>query len=283
MIDLHTHSTASDGSLTPAELVREAAGADVRALALTDHDSVAGNAEAQAEGVRADVEVIAGVELSASHPRGNMHLLGLWLPPAPVRLVERLADVHADRERRNRRIAERLSELGLPVTYEEILAQASGTVGRPHIAQLLVDKRYLTSTDEAFKHWLGPRGRAYVPKTKLDVAEAIELLKHEGATVMLAHPVHLEKDADKLEPLLRELQRMGLDGIEAYYTDHSPIRTRDYLALAERLNMVVCGGSDFHGRAKPKNRIGVGTGTLHVPDAVLDQLKAYRRTQGLPV
>jgi hypothetical protein len=167
------------------------------------------------------------------------------------------------------------------ITYEDLLAKAGGTVGRPHFAQLLLERGIVTSIEEAFRVWLGNHGKVYVPKVKLGPAEAIELLRGEGATTVLAHPYMLRAGGQRLIELLLELKAMGLEGLEAYYTEHSPTQTREYLEIAEKHGFVVAGGSDFHGGIKPDIGLGTGRGKLHVPREVYDQLCAYRTRQGL--
>jgi hypothetical protein len=284
LIDLHTHSTASDGTLTPTQLVRTAAGLGVAALALTDHDTIAGTEEAMVAGRAHSVEVIPGIELSVEAGDQSMHILGLWVPPRAKGLVDALAYLRDRRRERNDLILARLKQLGLAVSGREVAVfSGDGAVGRPHIAQVLVGKGYVSSMSEAFSTYLGPRGSAYVPKVKLGPDQAIPLLKAEGATVVLAHPFLLGWTLSQLEYQARALMALGLDGIEAYYTEHSAQQTQGYLRLADRLGLAVSGGSDFHGAIKPRISLGTGKGGLHVPVKVLDDLKARRRAQGLPV
>jgi predicted metal-dependent phosphoesterase TrpH len=283
-IDLHTHSTASDGTFTPAGLVRAAAEQGLAAVALTDHDTIAGNEEAMAAGRVHGVEVIPGIELSVEAGSQSMHILGLWVPPGATGLTETLAFLRARRLERNGQILDRLRRLGLAVSAGEVAVfSGGGAPGRPHIAQVLVGKGYVSSMAEAFAVYLGSRGSAYVPKVKLGPEQAIPLLKAEGATVVLAHPFLLGWTTSQLEYRARELMAHGLDGIEAHYTEHSAQQTQGYLRLAARLGLAVRGGSDFHGAIKPRIALGTGKGGLHVPLSVLDRLKERRASQGLPV
>ncbi len=283
-IDLHTHSTASDGSLRPAELVQQAHDAGLNALALTDHDTVTGLKEALQAGEAAGLEVIPGCELSVVSPAAKMHILGLWLPVNPTGLLDSLDALVRHRHERNIIIVEKLQQLGLDITYDEVRERAGeGSVGRPHIAGILFDKGYVTSVQESFTRFLGPRGKAYVPKKVLTAAEAVTLLKNEGATVMMAHPFLNGLNLDQVATECIRLREYGMDGFEAYYSEHSPSQQQALLNLAGRLEMQVSGGSDFHGTPKPNIRLGVGKGGLNIPDSVLDVLKEYRLAQGLRV
>lgn len=283
-IDLHTHSTASDGSVPPYELIVQAKEAGLQAVALTDHDTVAGLEEAMRAGNDAGIEVIPGCELSVVTPAAKMHILGLWLPVNPAGLMDSLNELMRLRHERNVIIVEKLQKLGIEITYEEVRERAGeGSVGRPHIAGILHDKGYVTSVQESFTRFLGPKGKAYVPKSVLTGEQAVTLLKNEGATVMMAHPFLNGLNLDQVATECIRLREVGMDGFEAYYSEHSPSQQQALLNLASRLDMQVSGGSDFHGTPKPKIRLGVGKGTLSIPDSVLDDLKEYRVRQGLRV
>ncbi len=283
-IDLHTHSTASDGTLSPAELVALAKRSGLQAIALTDHDTVLGLPEAVAAAAKEGVEVIPGCELSVNSPSGFMHIVGLFLPERPEALVRGFTWLHDQRASRNERIVARLRELGVDVTYERVLEIAGGgTVGRPHLARAIVEAGAAGSIQEAFDNYIGDKGRAYFPKDKFDPEKALSLLKAEGATTILAHPYTLELEGPALRELLVWLKGLGLDGIEAHYTEHTRTMTEHYLALADELGLAVSGGSDFHGDVKPNVALGRGKGGLHVPYEILDGLRELRAAQGLPV
>lgn len=291
MIDLHTHSTASDGTLTPTELVHAATAANLTALGLTDHDTLGGLAEAR-QTVRdleathgSALELVTGVELSVTHGSFKFHLLGLFIPSESGALQTALDQLIADRNARNATIIGKLQALNLDITMEDVIAKAGDAeaVGRPHIASVLLEKNIVTSVQEAFGRYLGSKGKAYAPKEVLTAAEAMPLLQECGATPVLAHPFFLNLGATALAELVTELRALGLDGIEAYYTEHSSSQTEQYLALAKRLDLAVSGGSDFHGATKPGIQLGCGKGGLRVQDAVLTQLKERRLRQGLPV
>ena len=274
---MHTHSTASDGSLTPTELVQEAKGLELEAIALTEHDTIAGLPEAISARQAAGLEIIPGVEISAEFAPGTMHILGLWVPPKPSRLMELLDYQGEQRRQRIPLMVQRLNDLGLEVTVGEVQQESEGgTVGRPHVAHALIRKGYIKSVDEAFNKLIGKNGPAYVPKAKVDPLEAIRVLKDEGAIVILAHPYTLGLSDRDLEALLIKLKSHGLDGIEVYYTEHSPEQTEVYLAMAQELNLAISGGSDFHGDAKMDTKLGSGKGNIDLPYALLQALKDYR-------
>ena len=212
-----------------------------------------------------------------------MDIVGLWLPEKPEKLSEALAYLNEKRLSRNQDIVEKLRGLGLDISYDDVAAKAGGTVGRPHIAQVLVDKGYIPTMQDAFDRYIGTGGKAHVPKTVLTPIKALELLKAEGATVILAHPhMYSKVTPQQMEAFLVEHKPRGLDGLEAYYSEYSEADTQHYLGLAERLKLAVSGGSDYHGTVKPAIQLGVGKGTLRVPYAVLAELKALRKRQGLP-
>jgi hypothetical protein len=276
-IDLHTHTTASDGTLDPSELVREAASLGLRAVAITDHDTVAGLSQALQAGRETGVEVIPGCELSIDFPSGQMHIVGLFLPVPPTGLEATLQDLQDRRNNRNDRILAKLREAGVDVDLEEIRELAGeASIGRPHIARILVQKGVVESIDQAFREYIGPGGAAYVPKDKLDPERAIRVLKQEGATVILAHPYSLQIDTRELRELLGRLKEQGLDGMEAYYTDHTPEQTQTYLELCRKHDLLISGGSDFHGSVKKDVQLGMGRGNLDLPYSLVRRMREVR-------
>lgn len=282
-VDLHTHSQASDGTDSPADLVRKAAAARLAAVALTDHDTLSGLDEAEDAARDCGIEFVRGCELSTRTEYGEMHILGLWLPRQAEALENRLADVRRKRGQRNARILEKLDELGISVSMEELLHEARGeSVGRPHIAALLVKKGVVPDMGAAFRDYLGSGGRAYLPREVLDPEEAVRLMVGLGATVSLAHPCLQPLPRDWLEAFILRLRDSGLSAIEAYHSEHSEADTRACIDLARRFNLALSGGSDYHGTNKARIRLGTGYGGLRVPLAVLEDLKARRRASGLP-
>ncbi len=285
-VDLHTHSNVSDGSETPSEVIRLAANAGLRAVALTDHDILAGLDDARAAAERHDIEFIPGVELSLdwrslapdADQRGGMHMVVLWIENQAGPLQDRLADLRLGRERRNHTILERLASLGIDVPMEEVLARAGdGSVGRPHIAAVMVDRGYVPDIAAAFDLYLGHGAPAYVSRKRLTVEEAISLARASGGVPVLAHPHTLGfEDDSRLESLLRHLHSTGLIGVETHHSAAEPGRRRILRRMADRVGLVPSGGSDFHGTYKPGIHIGVGCGDLHVPDEFLEGLRAQR-------
>lgn len=281
MIDLHTHTTASDGTLTPRELVQLGVKVGLKALAVTDHDTVAGLPEALAAGKELGLEVIPGCELSAGEGKRSMHIVGLWLPENPTILQDSLDFVIAERMGRNQKIIDNLNKLGFDMTLDEVRAVAGDTVGRPHFAKVMVDKGYVSSVQEAFDVYIGNEGKAYVPRVRLTPAQALDLLNREGATPVLAHPYILGLKPDELDRLVGELKELGLQAMEVYYTEHSQSQTEQYRGLCKKHGLAMSGGSDFHGDPKPQTALGTGKGSLRVPDQVLVNLKEMRQAKGL--
>lgn len=283
-IDLHTHSTSSDGGDSPSELISLARKAGVTTLALTDHDTIDGVEEAMEAGRTLGVNVIPGCELSVATEHGELHLVGLWTSPDATRLKQAMHDLQEHRTTRNLHIVQKLQALDIPITYEEVLQIAgTGSVGRPHIARVLMDKGYVRSMYHAFEVYLGDKGLAHVPKKVLSPKEGVALLKEEGATVSIAHMYLHRYPLDWLEDMVATLAGFGMDAIEAYHSEHDARSTRKAVDLAVRHGLALTGGSDYHGAIKPDIRLGRGKGGLYVPPFVLDDLIALRRKQGLPV
>jgi predicted metal-dependent phosphoesterase TrpH len=276
-VDLHTHSSRSDGSDTPAELVRKAAGAGLTTVALTDHDNLDGIEEARAAAAAHGIRFIPGTELSVEWDTGAMHMLVYFLEPQPGPLQDKLAWLQASRTDRNRRIAERLQGLGIDITYDEVLAQAEGTgVGRPHFAALLIEKGHVDTFNEAFDVYLAQGRKAYEPRARLDATEAINLARASHAVPVIAHPHTLGVSENDYSTAFSQLADQGLGGIEAHYSEY-PQDVRDHLAgICRDLGIVATGGSDYHGTYKPEISIGTGRGDLKVPDEVVEELVAAR-------
>ena len=277
-VDLHTHSTASDGSESPAAVVGLAVQAGLSAVALTDHDTLEGIEEARAEAGPAGIELIPGAEVACEWKGGGLHMVVLFLEPGPGPLQDRLAEFRAGRDRRNRAIARRLDEIGVDIDYEEVLAQArGGSVGRPHFAALLVAKGYVPDIPAAFREYLGSRGVAYATRPLLPPEEAIGLARRSGGVPVAAHPHTLGLNtAEEYADAFRLLAGYGMVGVECYYGEY-PAETRRRLeATVRSFGLLPSGGSDFHGSYKPGQRVGVGRGDLVVPDRVLEDLRAAR-------
>lgn len=282
LIDLHTHTLASDGTDSPAALVEKAQAAGLAAVAVTDHDTVAGLDEAEAVGRDMSIRVIRGCELSTHTEYGEVHILGLWLPRDVAPLEDQLDYLRRKRCERNRAIVEKLRALGLDISLEEVHAVARGSVGRPHIATVLTAKGYVRDVAQAFRDYLGFHGKAYLPKEVLEPDVAVKLLAGLGATVSLAHPLLQKYPVPWLEGLVEKLSGYGLTAIEAWHSEHSDADTRLCVEWARRFGLGLSGGSDYHGANKLGIALGVGRGGLRVPLDVLEKLEAQRRARGLP-
>ncbi|RME26841.1 MAG: PHP domain-containing protein [Deltaproteobacteria bacterium] len=285
MIDLHVHTTASDGTMNPAELVKYAASRGLSAVGITDHDTMDGLAEAQHTASQAGIDVVPGVEISCEYKgpvsdgrAGWMHML-VFYPPAGGAVEQRLNQLKRFREERNTRLVGKLRELGVEITMEQVLQYTGGgLLGRPHFARFLVDKGYARDIQDAFDRYLGKGAGAYVDKQRLTPEQALLLATQDGAVPVLAHPYSLHlSDIDSIEKVLARLKEQGLQGIEAWYPHHDPAFTESLLLIANGLGLVATGGSDFHGSNKDGIELGSGIGgNLSVPDSVLDELEARR-------
>ena len=273
-IDLHLHTTHSDGSLRPSDVLALARQANVSALAITDHDITTGIPEAMATGEILGIEVIPGVEISSFDGKSELHILGYCVRWQDAAFNQRLATLRESRHRRNPLIIERLREAGLDVTYEEVRALAgTESVGRPHIAQLLMQKKYVTSAKEAFDRYLAEGRLAYVARELPTPAEAISWIREAKGVAVLAHPTWVKESGEGLRTCVTTLKEAGLGGIEVHYSTHSKSQTAGYLDLAHRLDLLITGGSDFHGLTKPDIEVGSGRGDLKVNPSLLAPLK----------
>jgi predicted metal-dependent phosphoesterase TrpH len=278
-IDLHIHSTASDGTLSPAALIALALRLRLKAISITDHDSIAGCREALLDGIPEELGFLTGVEISAEPPpsypgAGSLHILGYGMrldDPDLNRTLEKLQDARKDR---NPQIIARLNHLGIAILLEEVEREAGGgQPGRPHIASLLIQKGIVNTMDEAFDRYLGNGKPAYVDKFRIESSQAIELINTAGGVPVLAHPCLLElENALQFEEILREMISMGLKGLEVYFSGHTPEQTLHYAELAKRYDLLMTGGTDFHGDIQPQIQMGIGRGNLHVPYELYEKL-----------
>jgi len=274
MIDLHLHSRCSDGALTPTELVRRAKVKGATTISLTDHDTCAGNTEAQLAGERHGVKVIAGVEFSVNVGTSSVHMLGYGVEDVDDEARETLAQLAEGRARRLRKMVARLNDLGIPVSSAEVWREAGeGVVGRLHLARVLKQRRHVPTVREAFTRYLGRNAAAYVSRPRLEAGEAVALIHRMGGVAVLAHPGVVEREnPGSLSMVLDELTPHGLDGIEAYYPAHNAEMVADLLNAAGARGLIVTGGSDFH-RPDPRGvEICRGTGKLRVPTDTVDVL-----------
>jgi hypothetical protein len=273
LIDLHSHTNESDGSCFPEQLVEEAVRAGVTTLGITDHDTFAGYDQALGAAASVGLELVCGIELSTKLHGRSVHLLGYFLDSnGQAGFREWVLDLQAARRERNARLAVRLRELGFDITLEEAEARGRGMTGRPHFAQIMVEKGYVADIREAFDEYLDESAKGYVYRREPQFAEGVERIRQAGGIASLAHPIRVNGNVPALMPELRDA---GLNAIEAYHSDHDLQDTELYLGLAKHYGMLVTGGSDYHGDVKPGVELGTGYhGNLHVPDDLLDKLRA---------
>lgn len=275
-VDLHTHTTASDGSCSPQELVALAGEKGVVALAVTDHDTIDGVEEALDAGGRYGIEVIPGIEISTLYT-GEMHLLGYYMDLERGCLHESLNRLKEYRQERNDKILSSLQELGMDISYEEVWkAAGGGIIGRPHFAKVIAEKGYADSIGDAFNRFLIPGRPAYFPKEKLTPREGIGLIRRGGGIPVLAHPKYLGLSERAMDDLVLELKGEGLAGIEAIYTSHTQQEVAFFSRLAQKHHLLITGGSDFHGSNKPEIELGSGMGNLFVDYGYVKELQRAR-------
>ncbi len=280
-VDLHTHSTYSDGTVRPSEVVGRAVRYRLSALALTDHDTLEGIPEARAAAAAAGVAFVPGVELSVAWNTKAMHLLAYWIEPGSGPLQDRLAELQEGRSRRNLEIVEALRNLGIDITIDEIMEiSGEGVVGRPHVATALVRRGEVASIPEAFDRYLA-RGRpAYRPRRRLRAAEAARLAQDSGGVTSVAHPHTIADNTPEFEAAFASFRDLGIHGVECHYVEYTPRMRERLAAIARSCGLVPTGGSDYHGDHKPGIDVGVGRGDLAVPDASLDELRSVRHVAG---
>lgn len=275
LIDLHAHTTASDGSLSPTQLVRLARDSGLGAVAITDHDTIDGVAEGLAAGDEAGFEVVPGVELSTDLRGKTVHILGYFIDCRNEHLAEKLAWAQRVRAERNDRIVARFNEMGIALTLDEVRAEAgSDVVGRPHFARVLFNKGAVASVQEAFDVYLDRKGKAYVPKFRFTPEESVSLIIRAGGLPVLAHPGLYKWSPLELDEAVRDLVELGLVGLEVFYSTHLPAQVLIFNDIARRYGLLPTGGSDYHGQTKPDIRLGTGLGDLHTPYSWLAALKA---------
>ena len=273
-VDLHTHSNYSDGTLDPIQLLKLADQINLTAIAITDHDEIGAHItlEESLSSFRVRVvEFSIDIELPGT---AHLHMLGLFIDIRNDELNYVLNELRAARQERAYKIINKLREQGILISINEVdKIVGQGSAGRPHIAQLLIDKNAVGSVWEAFSKYLSKGKPAYISKKKLSIKKAIEIIHHSQGLAILAHPVSLKlKRYKDTELFLKELKSIGLDGVEAFYSTHSPNFTRYLVNAAQRQNLLISGGSDFHGTVKPDTHLGIGRGNLNVPDEVYFEL-----------
>jgi predicted metal-dependent phosphoesterase TrpH len=288
MIDLQMHSNFSDGSMSPAELVTEAKELGLTAIALTDHDTIDGVPEFIEAGNKYGVTTVPGVEISVDTKmpnNGHMHMVGLFIDPFAKELKETLHYLLTERNLRAQKIIQKLNELDVPITMPELLQEAGeGSIGRPHVAKIMLRKGIVSSIQEAFDIYLAKGQPAYMDKVKLGENDAIDMIKKANGLAILAHPHLMNYDTfDEAKEKILELKRIGLDGFEVYYSGMSEEYTQKLLALAREEHFLISGGSDYHGANKDDIKMGYGKGDLHISDEVHHQLKKNWQSKAQPV
>ncbi len=277
-VDLHAHTTFSDGTLTPKKLVERAIKHKLKALAITDHDEIGGNRPAMDAGHGSKLHVVPGVELSIDYKlegTAHLHLLGLFIDPDNTGMQQAFAQLRSARRERGYLILEKLKALNIDINPDELdTMTAGGSVGRPHIAQLMIKTGAVSNVYEAFSGYLSKGKPAYVSKEKLRFFPATELIHEAGGLAVLAHPISLHlKTYRDYAAFFNKLKREGLDGVEVYYPSHNWNFTKGMISAAQKHGLLLSGGSDFHGSVKPDIELGVGRGKLYVPDKVFLDLQ----------
>jgi predicted metal-dependent phosphoesterase TrpH len=275
MIDLHSHTTESDGTLSPAELIRLACDLKLEALAITDHDTFAGFEQARPLAGELGLELIGGIEMSTKYEKRSVHLLGYFLGgEAGAGFREWILGLQASRHARNQELLETLKARGVEITPQELRERGGPLPGRPHIARLMVEKGYVSSLQQAFDDYLDESASCYVSRQEPSFAETVERIRSAGGVASLPHPGRVSRDAEKISETVRAMQKMGLSAIEVYHSDHSPAEVALYGGLATELGLAATGGSDFHGGAKPDIQLGTGkAGNLSIPYSLLERLR----------
>jgi predicted metal-dependent phosphoesterase TrpH len=278
MIDLHSHTSESDGTLAPADLLRLAQSIGLRALAITDHDTFAGYDQA-AQVMDPGLELVCGIELSTRFQGRSIHLLGYFLKAGPNESLRKwTTGLEVGRHLRNQQLIAGLLSAGVEITLEEVTRRAKKRPGRPHFASLLVEKKYAASLQDAFDRYLGEHGSCYVPKDEPSFQEAVGQIRAAGGISSLAHPSRISRDAHVIEQYVREMCKLGLQAIEVQHSDHSPVEISLYTTLAKAFSLAVTGGSDFHGDNKPGIALGTGRhGNIRIDSSVLEQLRLIKQ------
>lgn len=287
-IDLHIHSTASDGTRSPSDLLRMASALALEAIAITDHDTLEGNRDLLNAAIPGHLHLLTGVEISTQAPEGfhmggSLHILAYGVDVADAPLQEALSELQAGRDARIPQILERLNNLGVPITMAQVMAHAGrGAIGRPHVARALVQLGAAADIDQAFDRYLGRGAPAYVDKYRIPCRQVVALIRGAGGVAVLAHPYLVAGggEPESLAALLKALCAMGLGGIEAYYPQHPPEAVALYLEMARRFGLLVTGGTDYHGDLSPDIQMGRGAGDMHIPYALYEALAARVSARG---
>lgn len=275
MIDLHMHSFFSDGTMAPEQLILEGVDSGLTAMALTDHDNVAGVPRFLAAAQKAGIRALTGVEVSADVEKGSLHILGYGIRHEDPLLRKRLAWILEGREARNREILSKLARAGMSITMAEVQSFAgSDVVGRPHFAEALIRRGYARNKRDAFSRYLA-RGRiAYAERRRFSAEDSCALIREAGGVASIAHPFSLELPKEELQEYCQHLKAHGLMGLEVYYPEHTGGMQKDYLKICDTVGLIPTGGSDFHGSATPDLHLGRGFGNLKIPPETYDRILA---------
>lgn len=278
-IDLHIHSTISDGTMTPGDIVSLAENMGLEAISITDHDTVDGIVEAQRAAVGKKIEVIPGIELSSQYQEYEFHILGYYINYHDETLQQNLVLLQKERNKRNKAIVEKLKSMGINISFNKLIElSGGGQCGRPHIARLLVNYGVTASVDEAFDKYLRKGKAAYCERFVYDVRKCIKLITDSGGIAVLAHPYALTRSGCFLPAMLSTLKRFGLGGVEIYYPNHTKKFRKQLINLAKRYELLATGGSDFHDKSRPGMSLANGE-NVSVPSSLLPPMRSYL---GLP-
>lgn len=281
-VDLHVHSNASDGTLTPSEVVALAVEKDLAAIALTDHDTIDGLSEAQAAAAGLPIEIIPGIELSCVYQGEEIHILGIYVDPTDRVFISETDALKEIRKKRNEEMIRRFQNAGISITLDEVMAGNPDTViTRAHFARVLLEKGYVKNMDQAFKKYLNYSGPYCPRKDKITPEHAMKILTDCNASPVLAHPYQYHLGDKKTEELVCYLKDLGLQGLEVYHSSNNQYESGKLRKLARKYDLFPTGGSDFHGSNKPDISLGVGRGGLRITKLLLDDIKRIRREKGL--
>lgn len=272
MIDLHTHSTASDGTFRPRDLIDYAISKGITHLGLTDHDTIEGLEDAVIYAREKGLKFVAGVEVSAEFKDRTMHILGYGINFKDKILNEKLQVLRKSREERNPKIVKKLNEAGFDLSYQDVIKEADGkVVGRPHFASAMLKKGYVSSIQEAFDNYLKKGAPCYVDKFRFEPKEAISMILESGGIPVMAHPLSLNLNFNEIKEVAIKLKENGLQGLECFYRNHTKEDEENLLKIARELDLLVTGGSDFHGSNRPNIFIGIGEGNMMIPGWVAEK------------
>jgi len=276
-VDLHTHTTFSDGTFTPEKLIEYASEKNLKAVAVTDHDNFDGVTKAFIQGKKSNVEVISGIEMSTDYAEKEIHILGLFIDINNKAFNLELSGLKEKRKKRNLLAIEKLRGLNINITYDELESVSSNKIiTRAHFAKILMRKGYIDSVKECFDKYMGEGKPAYVKREVISPEKTIKLINNSGGMAILAHPFLYNMTNDEIDKMVLYLKKIGLKGIECIYPTHTENDTHYLISIAEKYNLKISGGSDFHGDNKPNLDLGTGYGELYVPYSVLENLKIRR-------